>query len=468
MRKHISYFLILAFLTVGFHSCEDYLDINDDPNRLTEVSLAALLPSIQLELAEGQYSLNYQAAQATQQTGGYFGYFENFTMGAAWSTLYLRVMSNAVVLSKQAAAEDVPNYEGIAYALQAYALSLVADSWEAAPWTGAFDGSNNLQPAYDSQEQLYATVNQLLDKALPLLQYTPNCANELCVTAASDLIYRGDMAKWIKMVNALRARTAVHLLNKGNANATAALTAAANAMADAGDDFQFAFNASYRNPWHTRVALANTTGNFTVAPGGHAARLLDGQIYSVADPRRDVLLGVPDGGTYIGIDSYDDDAPSNTLDFNVDTWHSREQTPMLFLTFVEMKFIEAEANMKLGQSGPAYTAYLAGIEASMAKYGVDGAAYLADPAVAVGAGNLTMDLIMKEKYIALFLHHEVWTDMRRHNYSTDVYRGFVVPDTQRWGGPAQRALYPTEEFNRNGNEVGKVVKDFAARMWRDL
>jgi len=469
MRKLFKYYLPLLLLLFWFNSCEDYLDVNDDPNRLTEVGLNSLLPAIELRLADAQYSATQTAAQVTQQTGSYFGYFENSTMAGTWSTLYLRVLANANILAQQAATAKAPNYEGIGYALQAYGLTMLTDIWEAAPWTQAFDGSNNLEPAYDDQPVLYNEISSLLDRALPLLQYTPvDCTAEICVAASSDLIYGGDLDKWIKMVYALRARLAVHLLNKGNANATAAISAASQAFASNDDDFEFAYNAVTRNPWHTDVALANNTGNLTVAQGVYAVQLLNGDIYNVIDPRREILLGEADGGNYVGVNSYDDNAPTNTVDFTVDTYQSREQTPMAMLTYAEMKFIEAEANLQLGQSGPAYTAYLAGIQASMDKYGVaDAAAYLSDPAVAVGAANLTLDLVMKEKYLAMYLNYEVWTDMRRHNYATAVYRGFVVPDTQRWGGPAQRALFPIDEFNRNGTEVGKVVRSYSTPMWRD-
>ena len=39
--------------------------------------------------------------------------------------------------------------------------------------------------------------------------------------------------------------------------------------------------------------------------------------------------------------------------------------------------------------------------------------YTTEPTVAVGAQNLTLPLIMKEKYVALFLSPVTWDDMRR-------------------------------------------------------
>ena len=101
MRKHFKYIIPLLLLVFSLTNCEDYLDINDDPNNLTEVGLASLLPAIEYRLADAQYSVSYQAAQATQQTASYFGYFENFRMGGAWSILYLRVLANADILARK-------------------------------------------------------------------------------------------------------------------------------------------------------------------------------------------------------------------------------------------------------------------------------------------------------------------------------------------------------------------------------
>jgi hypothetical protein len=53
--------------------------------------------------------------------------------------------------------------------------------------------------------------------------------------------------------------------------------------------------------------------------------------------------------------------------------------------------------------------------------------YLNDPQIAVGETNLTMSDIMLQKYIALFLNMETWTDMRRYEYSTTIYEGLAKP-----------------------------------------
>lgn len=470
MRKFIRYtlpFMLIAMFSTG---CEDYLDINEDPNRVTEVDLASLLSPIQLNLANTHYSLVFSTGQITQHLGSYFDYIDEGTLllGGAWSTIYLRVLQNARTMGEQAAENGSPHYEGIAKFTQAFGLSLLTDQWESVPWSEALRGSEILNPVFDEQEELYVEMNRLLDEAIDLLR----TEESIFSPGNDDLIYAGDLDLWVKAAFALKARLAIHLVNKNNSFANAALTAARSAFESPEDDFQYIYNSVIRNPWHTNVALANNTGNFSVAHGAYLIDQMNGVIYDgLEDPRLPIIATLNDGAeSFIGIESFNEDAPANTVNFRVTSWHSRETAPMEMLTFAEVKFIEAEAQLKLGQAELAYEAYLDGIQASMDKLGVEAsaaAAYLQDPQVAVGANSLGLEQVMREKYIALFLNQEVWVDMRRHNYSDEIYRDFVVPDPVRWGGPAQRAFYPLDEINRNGTEVNKVTRPYSERMWRD-
>ena len=131
------------------------------------------------------------------------------------------------------------------------------------------------------------------------------------------------------------------------------------------------------------------------------------------------------------------------------------------LTYHEMCFIKAEVEMRKGDAGDAYTAYIAGIQAHMdmmqAKLaewqgaGFDKNAagvtipdmepmnqsdintYLTSNAVAQGPGTLTMSDIMLQKYIAMGCSIENWNDMRRFDFGAgDVGTfGVVYPGYQR-------------------------------------
>ena len=171
----------------------------------------------------------------------------------------------------------------------------------------------------------------------------------------------------------------------------------------------------------------------------------------------------------------------NTIDLRDDTWYANEDAPLMMTTFAEAKFIEAEARFlanggsatTTGSTAEAYQAYLNGIAAHMNKLGVVDSlqeAYLGSAQVGVGADNLTLGLILKEKYIALFLNPEAWVDLRRYQYSSDLYRGFSLPENvnpQLNGEFIERATYPFDELSRNSAAVQANNKPLSAGMWRD-
>jgi hypothetical protein len=118
------------------------------------------------------------------------------------------------------------------------------------------------------------------------------------------------------------------------------------------------------------------------------------------------------------------------------------------LTYHEMQFIKAEVLMRKGDVANAYIAYKAGIQAHLdmmqaklnswkaASYtatnpdmlpmdAADITAYMNSAAVA-GSGNLTMQDIMLQKYIAMGCSIENYNDMRRFNYSAGNVGSFGV------------------------------------------
>lgn len=461
MKNFIYIFsLILGFGLVG---CDDFLDVNDDPNRVTEVSLSAQLPPIIERTSSTHFSMANSIAQITQQTGSYFEYPDNFTMAGSWSTVYLRSLSNAKQIIENAEEQAAPHYAGVARVIMALNLGLATDAWEDIPYSEAFNGSENLSPAYDSQESIYAEITSLLDKAISDL----NATESFLSPGSDDLVYGGDLSKWVKLAYALKARYQLHLINKNGVGSI--LTDVASSFESSADNFQLTYNDELNlNPWHTSVALANNTGNVSISYGSYFIDLINGTLINAADPRVNVILDTAGVGTPVGITSYDENAAAHNVDFEENNWYSMASSPIVMVTYAELKFIEAEAALSTNR-GRAYDAYLAGIAGHMAMLGIDDAstqAYLSSPAVGVGADALTLDDILKQKYIALFLNPEAWVDMRRVGYEN--YDGFVIPDPSLFNGPAQRANYPDDELNRNGAAVTAAQKPYDQKMWRDL
>jgi hypothetical protein len=102
----------------------------------------------------------------------------------------------------------------------------------------------------------------------------------------------------------------------------------------------------------------------------------------------------------------------------------------------------------------------------MDKIGVSAAnrdAYVNNPAVSVGEANITLTLIMKEKYVAMFLNPEAWVDARRFDY---MYKDFHMPENAVLDTYIRRVAYPSIETSRNAGNV-PAVGSLADRLWWD-
>ena len=110
-------------------------------------------------------------------------------------------------------------------------------------------------------------------------------------------------------------------------------------------------------------------------------------------------------------------------------FYARPTSPYPFITYAEVKFIEAEARLRSGNKTAALAAYQEGVRANMRRLGVPAAQIdafwsgLVTNGVQQHFDNLTSGLshIMRQKYIALVFNPETWVDMRRMDYSKDIY-----------------------------------------------
>ena len=312
-----------------------------------------------------------------------------------------------------------------------------------------------------------------------------------------DLIYQGDLTQWIKTAYFLKAKYALHL---SEVDQTAAISGvlenAANAYTSNNDDYQLTYNTRNFNPVYAGVVLPNQTGNSSVLISDQLVSLMDGTQIPFdgidIDPRlpkitskdsdsveyRGAINGTA-GLHFVGATSAEN-VGANT-DFGENGFYSSQTAPVILGSYAELKFMQAEAYFlqnggtatSTGGSAEAYAAYLEGIRANMDKLSVaagDRDAYLADASVAVGAENLTMKLIMREKYIATFLNPESFVDLRRYDFSPDVFAGLELPRNQNEtlnGQWVRRAQYPSTEQTRNGDQVQKVFKTIDTGVWWD-
>ena len=464
MKRALLFLAVFGFALVG---CDgDLLVDNTNPNATTEPSMSGLLSNTILSTSnttQGAASVtSYYVQHLASPSGSSVDRHFESRFGGTWSGIY-GLLSDTEALIEKAEAEDSPHYAGVAQIIQAYNLGLATDLWGDIPYQEALQADEGeTTPAYDSQEQVYEEIQTLLSDARDNLD-----AESRSSPGSDDFVYGGDLEKWRKASWALEARYLNHLTKKSDYDPQAVLSAVGNAFERNADDAQMNYeNDPSNNPWHN--VYLNQEGGIL---GGHLSEQLvkemDGSLYGVFDPR--LQVAITDSTETEG-----DDPPlyagnrngAGSGDFYnhlEPKYYASENAPILWITYAEMKFIEAEAALRDGNSGRAYTAYMEGIRAHMDKVGVSESerdAYMNDPAVDVGEDNLTLDEVFKEKNVALFLSPEAWVDHRRHDYD---YPDFEPPIDQnplfqnsQDTDHIRRVLYPLSEIERNRSNVPEV------------
>lgn len=464
-------FVLVAWITM-LAACQNFLDVNVDPTLRGDASLQELLPPALFYTAESSYYQAYIACQYIQQIGsarsaGDLDSQMQNDNSAGWSQFYLNTLPPINLMISKGRSENAPAYAGISKILLAYNLGLVTVSWENAPYSQA--DQKNFAATYDSQESIYASIQKLLQEGIAELQ-----KNTGTKPGADDLIYAGDLTKWIRLGYTLKARFALHLSVKNPQQAAqSALDAVLQGFSSNADDFELNYNDKNLNPWYSRVALANSTGNISITHSATFIDMMNGRRGMPVDPRLPKLAALGKSSTeYLG--ARPGTGTGYSVNFTVASWNSNINSPLEMATYSEAKALEAEARFILnggtlgtkGTTAQGYAAYLEIINANMRNMRIADdaiAAYISNPLTDVGAANLTLSNILAEKNKAMFLNGDIWTDFRRYDYLNMPVPANLNVDLQ--GKFIQRFNYPASETTRNSDAAKQNIKPINEKMW---
>ena len=210
MKRFRNIFLFTFILSLV--SCEGLVDgINDNPNGITADSFDAgvlLLKGIQL--ANVSVQVGHQARIGSMWSGPSKGVLllyksiAEYNISAEetngmWQNAYQGVIQQSKVLRDQTATSPVAKlYSGITKVMEAHAFGTLASLFGDVPFAEAAAEIPN--PKFESQKQVLANVQTLLDQAITDLEAAPTA------TIAEDLFYAGNKTKWIKAANTIKAR----------------------------------------------------------------------------------------------------------------------------------------------------------------------------------------------------------------------------------------------------------------------
>ncbi|MEO5976473.1 MAG: SusD/RagB family nutrient-binding outer membrane lipoprotein [Chryseolinea sp.] len=203
--------LSLLIVMVSVTGCSDYLDINTDPNNPLDSRLDQILPTTQTVIFEalgngsgGMSDLTSQYVHQTVQrtTTNFYQFIGNeFNISSAWPNLYSGALMDLNTIIKKATDRESWHYLGIAQVLKAYAFSEMVDMWGKVAFSEFGQGTTNPFPIYDDGASVYPQLIAMLQDAATNLNKTA-----IETAGSDDLIYGGDVKKWIRFANSLRLK----------------------------------------------------------------------------------------------------------------------------------------------------------------------------------------------------------------------------------------------------------------------
>jgi hypothetical protein len=491
-KRYVALAMGLVTLAGG---CQDFLDVNTNPNAPQIVAANLYLPPMEHWLATapiydgrfvGRYTQQFAlpGTVATPSTWDRMGYDPGSDNGAEqWRDVYWSFGQNLIDMNTKAAAEQRWDVLGVGLVLKAWGWQVLTDLHGEIIVKQAIDQSR-FSFDYDTQEYAYQSVDSLLHEAIKNLKRTDGAVDQAYL-AKGDRLYGGDRAKWIKFAYGLLALSKNHYSNKSSYNPTAVIALVDSSFTSEADEAIFSYSlvdpnfADYNFLGRSRNNMASYRQTQFVV------NLMNGTDFKAVDPRLTRMLAPSPDGQYRGLDINNGllaqftgaSIPNNFYGY-VGTaglglpgrYLFDDRAKMPIMTFAQLQFVKAEAALRKGDQATALAAYRNGVSshldfvsaraaensnpAELPITAAEKAAFLADPNIVPAVGKLTLTQIMSQKYIAQWGwgHNELWMDMRRYHYTDidpatglQIYPGFTPPTN----------LYP--------DNAGKIVQRIRPR-----
>lgn len=326
--------------------------------------------------------------------------------------------------------------------IEVYAWSILVTTFGDIPYSEAMDFQNPT-PAYDDAATVYNSILTNLDQTLASLTAGGTGFQ------AADVLYDGDLEKWIKFGNSLKLRLALLIADVDNAKAKQLTEEAANnVFTSNADNARFPYLTS---PPNNNQLSANLNPNFSTRQDYVIASTFVDAMNERNDPRRPFYFTTVDGqykgGSYGFANTYADFS-------HVSDKIIAPDFEALLMDYAEVEFLLAEAIERgFDVAGTPEEHYNRAVEASILYWGGtadDVTTYLGQPSINYStAADTYKEKIGIQKWIALYNRGlEAWMEWRKFDYPVllppsggSVPVGLQIP---------VRLIYPINEQTLNG------------------
>lgn len=483
--NYVNMLIVILLLT----SCEEYLDVNVDPNNPTSATPDLILPVAQkysAELIHASYpdpDLANPGARANtignlmmynwSQSDGFAWYPDEFKYNVT-SSFYATIFSNSYTTALKQyhllteLGESYENYKAIGMIMKAYHFQLLVDFYGDVPYSEALLRKDNATPKYDKAQDIYTDLIKQLTDANALI----NSAKNPIIPGADDVMFRGNMTTWKKFANTVKLRIAVRSKN-ATAIAAAFADPAGFITADVMVQPGYSKNTGKQNPfWNLygqgEDGTKTMTNNATCATDYVLSYLTTTQ-----DPRLDFLYEKPatgHKGVKQGLLDYDTpvvDAfvPEKVSNIGPGLLKSPSMGACIF-TKAENDFNKAEAALAQPSLGSAQTFYEDGVKASFLYLGAGSAtAYLAKDFknVSWASSPNKLEAIITQKWIAVngITAEQSWFDYTRTKFPANLPISLQASTSDR----PVRLFYPSSELSANGANVPAQPNAFTGKIF---
>jgi len=433
---------LVGSLCLAQVSCKKHLDINHDPNfpTLDEGNPSLVFPvgvlatisetGGDLAIAGGMLSQYFTQASLAQQYTDVDSYNLPTTdrfVNDAWDILFPSALKNFQYVIDHSKASGDWNFYLMGTVMKAYTTQVLVDLYDQIPYSEALQGTGNLNPKFDDGYSIYTDLLSSLDSALG----KDFSASTNTAPGKQDLVFGGDMQKWMQFANTLKLKMYLRMVNAHPDVAQAGITGLYNSGA-------------------TFLSTDAAVTNFVDAPG------LDNPAYEMNKRQLNTPNNLRASTTFVTWLNESNDPrityyfQGNTTSINQGDYsnnnatyqaaktfrnidHTEATDPVEFISAAESYFLQAEADVRYFGGTNAKSLYDQGVLAAFEETGNDGSSFIA----ANGAYEWGNE---KEGGVAL----EPIAQIIRQKWAALAYGEHGIEaffDKNRTGFPATSAVY---------------------------
>lgn len=497
--KNIKILFLSLIVMFSQWGCSDWLDINDDPNYISELqSPQVVLPSVQVNIATGLmgwdtgFGCGYWSQYWTQaHNSSQFKYLDGYKE-TSFSNSYSNIVPTALINLKELVEGSEVGSETylIGEVLSIYMWQIVTDTWGDIPYFDALKGAEyTFSPAFDSQEDIYIDLANRIDNLLAV-----DFSEAYEITEKYDFIYEGDIDMWLAFAKSLKLKLMLRLSETAGYSNTELVQ-----LVNAGG-FITSSAMVPGSIWENKDTKRHPMKEFSSA--GYFDNVIASKTFIAwlehsSDPRIDALFAAPGTGhrgslqgDYAHTGDVDGNGtPDDSEDYSTALMANDLDIPLM--TTWEVDFYIAEVYARVPDNANAKLFYDAGIQASCDYWGVTNtltnAAGTGTAEWLNGTVDQGLEQIGIQKWVSYcnLQHVEAFIERNRLKYPavnivdvaqnrTDVYENFPAGEfTISVEGRAKLGvklpsspIYPNAVVTRNTTKPSQKVS-LGEKVWWD-